>query len=365
VTLTSSAQAQAHLGALDQAGHEADRAAELPRAWWREAGGLGWLGAAQPLKDGGAPSPAWGRLHAEVGRRCATRRGALTVQAMVADALTRWGSAGAKARWLAPLLSGELVAALALTEPDAGSDAARLTTRAERGQAGWTLTGQKAWTSFGQTADLFLVFARDGDSVQGYLVEPQANLHREPAGPPAGMRASALAHLRLDGCACPLDARLGGGALPGLGLVAHRALELGRLSVAWGCVGAIEGCLCEALTYTRARTIYKGSLLEQPLAQQRVARLVQGARAARLLCQDAAQKRDAHDPDAGLAVLVAKLTASQAAKRAVDDAGLLMGARGCMEGAYVERCRRDAAVMEQIEGPTPLLEALIAEGLGP
>ncbi len=340
---------------------EADRTGTLPAEVLREATRLGLWGAVLTgLGDPDNRMVRMGMLHEEIGRGCSSLRSLLTVHSMLAFALDRWGSAAAKRRWLADVSSGELRGAFCMTEPDAGSDVSAVTTTATRTAEGYVLNGHKKWVTGGEHADLLLVFARTERGLSAFVVDAHLlGVHRTPVRGILGTRASMLAEIRFTGCRVPLDSLVGA---EGMGLaVATGALDIGRHSVASGCVGIIEACLDAALAHTGRRT-QGGSLLhDHQLVQKMITDMSTDLRAARLLCREAGELKDDGDPATITATCVAKYFASTAAMRAASDAVQLHGANGCGEEYPVNRYFRDAKVMEIIEGSSQIQQTLIAK----
>jgi len=340
---------------------EWDRAARTPPEAIRRVAEAGFLGAVLPREVGGAgmDTATFGILNEELGRGCSSIRSLLTVHSMVSFAVARWGSRAQKERWLGPLARGEVIGAFGLSEPGAGSDAASIETEAVPDGDGYVLHGRKKWTTYGQVADLFLVFAKAGGKPLAFLVERGTpGFTVSPLSGITGTRASMLAELHLDGCRVPRESRVAG---PGFGIgVALSALEVGRFSVASGCVGIIQACLDASLRYASERRQFGQLIREHQLVQRMIADMATGLRAARLLCQRAAELRDAGDPAAAGEIFVAKYFASTAATRAALDAVQLHGANGCSEEYPVERYLRDSRVMEIIEGSTQIQQVTIA-----
>jgi methoxymalonate biosynthesis protein len=323
----------------------------------------GWWGATVPADCGGA-GMSWrtlGALHEEVGRGCSSVRSLLTVHAMVTWSIDRWGTTEQRERWLPRLAAGELLGAFCLTEPDAGSDAAAISTMAEPHDGGHALTGTKLWITGGQVAGLFLVFARTGPGISAFLVPRGApGLTVTPIKEALGTRASMLAELTLDRCELPADALLGP---PGFGLatVVTGALDIGRFSVACGCVGIVQACLDASAARATQRVHRDGPLKDRQLVRRMLSDMVVDARAGRLLCEQAARLKDEDDAGTIMATWVAKYHASRAAARAAADAVQIHGARGCVPGHGVDRFYRDAKVMEIIEGSNELQQITIAD----
>jgi len=139
-----------------------DRAECMPAEVVRQLASKGWLGAVLPADCGGAGfnMVAFGLLNEELGRGCSSIRSLLTVHSMAALTIWRWGTEAQKAEWLEKLGQGQAIAAFALTESEAGSDAREIRTEAVASGDDFLLSGHKKWITFGQMADLFLVFAR-------------------------------------------------------------------------------------------------------------------------------------------------------------------------------------------------------------
>ncbi|HEX2091037.1 MAG TPA: acyl-CoA dehydrogenase family protein [Longimicrobiaceae bacterium] len=340
---------------------EWDRAERTPAETIRRVAEVGYLGALLPREVGGAgmDTVTFGVLNEELGRGCSSIRSLLTVHSMVAFTVHRWGSRAQKERWLGLLARGETVAAFGLSEPGAGSDPSAIETEAAPDGDGYVLRGRKKWTTYGQVADLFLVFARSEGKPVALLVERETpGLTVQPLRGITGTRASMLAELRFDGCRVPRENRVAG---PGFGIgVALSALEVGRFSVASGCVGILQACLEASLAYASERVQFGAPLREHQLVQRMITDMATELRAARLLCRRAAELRDAGDPSAPEEIFVAKYFASTAATRAALDAVQIHGANGCTEEYPVERYLRDTRVMEIIEGSTQIQQMTIA-----
>ena len=324
----------------------------------------GWLGALLPAAaGGGAMDPVtYGLLTEEIGRGCSSLRSLLTVHEMASVAVARWGGRELKQEVLGTLARGERIAALALTEPEAGSDAKSLLTSARQdgGEGGdWVLDGRKRWITFGMVADLFLLFARHADGLAAFLVPADApGFARRPIPDVVGTRAAALAELELAGCRVPARYLVGRVGF-GFSHVAASALDQGRYSVAWGAVGVSQACLEASREHTARRRQFGKPLAEHQLVQQKLTDMIVETRAARLLCYRAGHLRRQGDPSAAAETLLAKYYASRAAVRAALDAVQLHGAEGLSAANPLERYLRDAKVTEIIEGSTQILQSLI------
>ncbi len=340
-----------------------DREQHIPAAALRGFADTGWLGAIAPTAAGGRGLGAreFGRVNALLGAACSSLRSLLTVHSMVIHAVTRFGSPAQRERWLPRLASGALLAGFALSEPEVGSDAAAIQTAAVADGDGYSLTGGKRWITFGEVADLLLVFARTDAGPTAFLVETSLpGVRRLPIRDMLGVRASMLAAVHLEDCRVPADARLG---KPGLGVtfVAQSALDWGRLSVAFGAVGIARRCLAVSGAYAEQRRQFGQRLCDHQLIRRMLTDMLVETRAAGLLCERAADLKDRGDPRSLAEVSAAKYYATRAASRAATDAVQILGANGCSPDYPVERLLRDARIMEIIEGSNEMHQLSLAE----
>ena len=366
----TSAQTEAQLGFRDYVDREIapraddyDRRQAIPREAILCLAAQGYLGAVLPSSVGGLGLDAitLGLLHEEVGRGCSSLRSLLTVHSMVGFAVQRWGSAAQKRSWLPRLATGEALGAFALTEPNVGSDASGIEMTATHRDGSYVLSGRKRWITFGQVADIFLVFARFQGLPIALLVERQTpGLRIEPIDGVLGTRASMLAELHFDECPVPRENLVGGVGF-GFSAVGASALELGRLSVAFGCVGIGQACLEACSRYTSERRQFGAYLKDHQLVRRMMTDMVTNVKAARLLCFQASYMRDIGHPTATQDAFVAKYFASTMATRAARDAVQIHGANGCGPEYSVQRYLRDATVMEIIEGSTQIQQITIAD----
>jgi glutaryl-CoA dehydrogenase (non-decarboxylating) len=344
-----------------QAG-SSDRAQALSARLIQKMAQHRYLVATLPKEAGGdgLDMLSYGLLNEEMGRACGSVRNLIGVQGMVAHALLKWGGEDQKKRWLARIGTGETLAAFALSEPGIGSDAKNLATTAEERDSHYVLHGIKKWVSFGQSADLFLVFAQTEGQIGAFLVERHVpGLTTKPIRDLLGLRASMLAELHLKDCEIPRENLLGNvGA--GFHFVANAALDYGRYSTAFGCVGLAQACLEASLAYTQRRRQFGVPIASHQLVQQMLTNMIVQVEAARLLCLQAGYLRDRKDPDAIRRTLIAKYFSSTQAFQIATDAVQLHGASGCSTDYPVERYWRDAKIQEIIEGTTQIQQTQIA-----
>ncbi|HEX5735281.1 MAG TPA: acyl-CoA dehydrogenase family protein [Blastocatellia bacterium] len=339
-----------------------DRAEAIAPELIEKLARAGYLALTLPVEYGGEAESmiTYGLLHEQVGRGCSSVRSILTVHTMVAHAIARWGSAAQKKRLLPRLASGEMVAAFCLTEAHAGSDARNMEAVATKTPDGFRLSGHKKWITAGQIARLYLVLAQCDRQPCAFLVErdtPGLSIH--PIAGMLGVRASMLADLVLRDCQVSEEMRVGPIGF-GFSHVAGAALDLGRYSVACGCVGIAQACLDACERYVGHRRQFGVLIREHQLIQKMLTEAMVGTQAARLMCYRAGYLRDKRDAGAMLETAMAKYFASRMATKIAADAVQIHGANGCSADYPVQRYLRDAKIMEIIEGSTQVMETLIA-----
>jgi glutaryl-CoA dehydrogenase (non-decarboxylating) len=340
-----------------------DEAEQIPSNLIEKLALQGYLGAVLPERNGGMGLDmiSCGLLNEEVGRACSSVRSLLTVHGMVSLALQRWGSSEQQEVWLPQLASGARIASFGLTEANVGSDAKSVETTATPSGKSYLLNGQKKWITFGQIADVFLIFAQSEGKPAAFLVERNTpGLVINPIRGMLGVRASMLAELRLEDC-CISRSNLVGRVSFGFSHVAATALDYGRYSVAWGCVGIGQACVEACLRYTNVRRQFGAYLREHQLVQQMLTEMITNVKAARLLCYQAGYLKDVRDLRAITETSIAKYFASRTAFKAANDAVQIHGANGCSSEYNVQRYLRDAKIMEIIEGSTQMQQVNIAK----
>ena len=340
-----------------------DREERVPQELISKIAARGYLGALVPRNgaEKGMDIITFGLLHEEFGQACSSLRSLLTVHNMVAHALLRWGSRVQREYWLPRLLSGEVIAAFCLTEPSVGSDATSVETTATLSGDSYLLNGCKKWITFGQIAGLFLVFGQCEGKSAAFLVEKESRgLSIKPINGMLGVRASMLAELHLNDCRVPKENLLGRVG-SGFSHVAASALDYGRYSVAWGCVGIAQACVDASLKYAEERKQFGEYLKDHQLIRRMLTNMITNVKAARLLCLHAGYLKEIGDPQAMIETSIAKYFAATNASKAANDAVQIHGANGCSGDFPVERFFRDARIMEIIEGSTQMQQLTIAE----
>jgi hypothetical protein len=288
----------------------------------------------------------------------------------VASVLRRHGSEEQRTRWLPVLASGEALGAFALSEPEVGSDARAVATRAEREGDGWRLNGRKRWVTNGARAGLVVTFARTGeDGVGAFLVPPDTDGYtvggRETT---LGLRASETVAVELS------DVRLGADALLGdaaAGLAyALEALDVGRAGIAAQAVGIARAAMEHAAAYALEREQFGGAIARFGAIQAKLADMAHRIAAGRALAHEAgaaldAARNGAGHPRTGVGgvtsrAAIAKLVASEAATWVADEAIQVYGGYGYMRHYPVEKLLRDAKGTEIYEGTNEIMRKVIA-----
>jgi butyryl-CoA dehydrogenase len=348
---------------------ELDRAHEFPRAIVNRLGALGLMGVMVPEKWGGAGMDALSYALAleEISRACASTGVIMSVQnSLVCAPLVSAGTDAQRARWLPDLATGKKIGCFALSEPEAGSDAAAQRTSAVRRGGGWVLSGTKNFITNAPVADLMLVAANTdpGKGAKGisiFLV-PTATPGVKIGKPDdkLGIRAAVSAQVFLADCAVGEDALLGA---EGEGFkLAMRALDGGRIGIAAQAVGIARAAFEDAVQYAQERKTFGQPIAHHQAIQFKLADMCTEIEAARLLLWRAAVKKDSgarYTTEAAKA----KLFASEVANRAAKEALQVFGGYGYLTDFPAERHYRDAKITEIYEGTSEIQRLVIASSL--
>jgi len=322
----------------------------------------GYLGSMLPSQYGGMglDMVTIGVLNEEVGRGCSSVRSLLTVHGMVALAIYRWGTQKQRNYWLPKLAEGSVIGAFGLTEPQVGSDAKSIQTKAILDGNDYVLNGVKKWITMGQIADVFLIFAMCEGGPVAFIVERNTpGVEVNQINSMLGVRGSMLGEIKFSHCRIPKE-NLIGRIGTGLSHIALSCLDYGRYTIAWGCVGLAQACLEHSLHYARTRKQFGSAIGENQLIQKMLTEMVVQVKAARLLCINAGELKDEGSPDSIMETWNAKYYASSMAVKVANDAVQIHGANGCSGDYPVERYYRDAKINEVIEGTSQMHEVMIA-----
>jgi alkylation response protein AidB-like acyl-CoA dehydrogenase len=344
---------------------ENDRAERFDRELARKLGEVGFLGPILDEAYGGRNLDyiGYGLIVEAIGRADSSARTVVSVQtSLVGSAIEKWGTEEQKQRWLPDLCSGEGLGCFGLTEPDTGSDAANLRTRATKTDSGWSISGQKMWISLGNAAEFALIFAQTDPEKKhkglACFIVPTASegfTSQEIHGK-LGLRSSDTAELSLDAVEVGDDALLG--AVGDGFKVAMSALESGRYSVAAGCVGICDGCVEASVDYAKERQQFGVPLARFQLVQEMIADMILKRDASRMLVLRAGMLKDEGKPNA-TETSVAKVFATESAVECANLAIQVHGGSGYVDDYPVERYLRDARVTTLYEGTSQIQKLII------
>ena len=323
----------------------------------------GYLGAIVPREYGGAGLDyiSYGLVVEEIGRGCSAMRTVLSVQtSLICSAILNWGTEEQKQRYLPKLCSSEWLGCFGLTEPDTGSDAANLRTRATRDGDGWRINGAKMWISNANHAKVALIFAQtDPDlrhkGIACFLVATdQDGYQAQPIEGKMGLHASDTGSISLDDVHCDeVLGEVGDGFK-----VAMSALDSGRYSVAAGCVGIFQGCVEESVRYAKERQQFGRPIASFQLVHAMIADMIVKTDAARLLVWRAGFLKDRGLPNT-TETSIAKLYASESAVECANTAIQVHGGAGYVDDHPVERYFRDVRVTTLYEGTSQIHQLII------
>ncbi|WP_248930389.1 acyl-CoA dehydrogenase family protein [Paenibacillus hamazuiensis] len=340
-----------------------DRQESLPREVIDGLASRGLLGAAIPAEYGGLGLDPlrYGALTEIIGKACCSTRALLTVHtSLVGETLVRLGTQAQRERFLPDMARGSRIACFALSEPGVGTDATSVTTSSRKQGDVYVLNGRKKWISFAAIADLFLVFASDGDKVSAFLAErSMPGLSVKPMSGLLGNRAAHMAEVIFENVEVPAENMVG---RPGTGFsfVANTALFYGRYSIAWAGVAIGQAALEEMVGYAREREQFGRKIGEFQLIQGIIADSVTRVHAARALCERSGRMRLSGDDDAVMEVNIAKYFSSKTALQVASDAVQVFGGNGCWNEYPVERLFRESKILEIIEGTSQVQQVMIA-----
>ncbi|MGE3955387.1 MAG: acyl-CoA dehydrogenase family protein [Vicinamibacterales bacterium] len=345
-----------------------DESGEFPLGVIRAAAAHGLLGITVP--------PAWGGRGLDyvsyaaaieaVSRASATVGVSLVVQqSLVADLLAHAGRAPQKEQWLRRLATGEAIGAFALSEPEAGTDAANQQTRAERTSDGYRIVGRKVWVANADVASVAIVFActrpgQRGQGVTAFLVPMDApGISRTSRNDSLGVRG--LGCMDLDFDVRVRDDQVLGAVDQGFRL-AMWALQGGRVGIAAQALGIGEAAIAEAIAFAKTRHTFGQPIAKYEAIQWMLADVATELEAARMLTWKAADAKDRQERSR-VESSMAKLAASEAAHRATDRAMQIMASAGYRRGSTIERLFRDVRATEIYQGTSEAQRLIIAQGI--
>ncbi|GAA4977072.1 acyl-CoA dehydrogenase [Yinghuangia aomiensis] len=346
-----------------------EEAGRFPRDVFRTLGAAGLLSLPYPEEYGGGGQPyeVYLQMLEELAAGWLAVGLGVSVHTLACFPMASYGTAEQRAEQLPAMLSGELLGAYCLSEPQSGSDAAALSTRAVADPDGeaYTVDGTKAWTTHGGVADFYTVMVRTGEAgargISTLLVRADADgLSFGAPERKMGMRSSPTALVHLDGVRVPAVSRIGE---EGIGFrIALSALDSGRLGIAACAVGVAQAALDAAVEYARERRQFGAPIADLQGIQFLLADMATAVEAGRALYLSAARLRDSGRPF-GKEAAMAKLFCTDAAMRVTTDAVQVFGGYGYTTDFPVERYMREAKVLQIVEGTNQIQRVVISRHL--
>ena len=345
---------------------EIDREHRHPAELVARMAELGLLGIAVPEQYGGAgfDNVSYVLAMDEIARACASTAVIMSVNnSLVCDPILRFGTEAQKQQWLVPLASGKLLGCFALSEPEAGSDAAAQKTIATRDGSDWVIQGTKNWITNGPVADACVLFTMN-DPAAGHkgitaFILPMKTKGVRTGKPDdkLGIRGSKSSQIYLDDVRLPADALLGevGGGFK----IAMSTLDGGRIGIAAQAIGIARAALEDSLAYAQQRRTFGKAIAQHQANAFKLADMATEIDAARLLALRAAYLKDTKQPY-GKEAAMAKLFASETANKAAREAIQIFGGNGYVTEFPVERHFRDAKITEIYEGTSEIQRLVIA-----
>lgn len=349
-----------------------DALGEFPFETIRKAGELGFMGVEVPEEYGGAGLDAisYVLLMEEIAAADAAHSTIISVNnSLYCGGILRFGTEAQKQRFVRPIASGEAIGAYGLTEPQSGSDAANMRTRAVLSSDGthYVINGKKSWITSGPVADFMLLFAvtdpeKKSRGISAFVVDTRApGFVRGKTEPKLGIRASATCEIELTDYRCPVENRLGE---EGEGFaIAMQVLDSGRIGIAAQAVGIARAAYEASLSYVKERKAFGAPIGSFQMIQQKLADMKCRLEAARLLTLRAAWTKEQSKVDGRRYTLegsIAKLTASETAMFCAHAAVQIHAGMGYSKELPVERYFRDAKITEIYEGTSEIQRMVIA-----
>ena len=348
---------------------EAEATETFPRDVFRLLGRAGLLGLPYPEEHGGGGQPyeVYLQVLEEIGAAWSSVGVGVSVHALSCFGLATRGTEEQKQTFLPDMLGGDLLGAYCLSEPQAGSDPAAMSTRARRDGDDYVLDGAKAWTTHGGQADFYKVMARtsgqpgERHGISCFLVPADADgLTADAPEKKMGLTGSTTATMRFDGVRVPVERRLGE---EGEGLkIALAGLDAGRLGIAAVATGLAQGALDQSVAYAQDRETFGRAIIDHQGLAFVLADMAAAVESARSTYLAAARRKDQGLPYSTQAS-VAKLVATDNAMKVTTDAVQVLGGYGYTRDFPVERYMREAKVMQIFEGTNQIQRMVIGRAL--
>jgi alkylation response protein AidB-like acyl-CoA dehydrogenase len=345
-----------------------DETGQFPLGVIRATANRGLLGATLPVEWGGAGLDFLSYILAieAIAAASATVAVSLVVQnSLVADLIAHAGNADQKEEWLRKLTSGDAIGAFALSEPDAGTDAANQKTTAVKSGDGYRMSGRKVWVANAEVASVAIVFARTragqrGKGITAFIVPMDTpGITRIARADSLGVRGLGCMDLEFD---VTLSQKHVLGAVDHGFRMAMWALEGGRIAIAAQALGIGEAAIAEAIAYAKQRETFGQPIASYQAIQWMLADMATELEAARLLTWKAAAGR-MHQERGAVEAAMAKVAASEAAHKAADRAMQILASAGYRRGSVAERLFRDVRAVEIYQGTSEAQRMIIANGI--
>ncbi len=344
------------------------------REWVQRLGNAGWLRYCVPAEFGGAlpklDSRALAILRETLAFYSPLADFAFAMQGLGSGAITLAGTPEQQTAYLPHVASGKKIAAFALSEADAGSDAGAMTTTAVQTDNGWAINGSKTWISNGGIADFYVTFVKTDTNagtrgITPFIVDATTS-GLDASAQIAVMAPHPLATLKFENCVVPAGSQLG--ELNGGFKLAMQTLDIFRASVAAAALGMARRALAEAVSYSKQRSMFGGKLADFQLTQAKLGEMAALVDAAALLTYRAAWLRDEGERTGNIAKVtseaaMAKMTATENAQRVIDMALQMHGGLGVKVGTKVESLYRDIRSLRIYEGATEVQQLIIGKAL--
>ncbi len=338
-----------------------DENEEIPQEIISQIGELGILGAAFPLEYGGSGFGEVGYclIQEEIGRACLSTATFIGAHVSIGtNSIFNGGNEEQKQKYIPQLASGEKIAAFALTEQGAGSDAFNLRTKAEKDGDNWIINGEKLWITNGPFADVFAVYARTNRGITAFVVEKDAEGFSTGAPEKKmGIKGSKTSSLTFDNVVVPDANRLG---QDGRGfLIAMKTLDAGRLGLGAACLGGMKEMLELSVQYAKERKQFS-----EPIANFQAVQEMLSEMATQIYICESLIYRTAYKYDAGTMLsresAMVKLVASEGLHKCVDLAMQVHGGMGFSREMPIERFYRDSRINKIFEGTNEIQKFIIA-----
>lgn len=351
---------------------EHDASGDFPMATIKKMGAMGLMGIEVPEEYGGAgmDTLAYVLTMIEVAKADASHSTILSVNNSLYNyGILKFGTEEQIREWVTPIATGEAIGAYSLTEPNSGSDAATMASRAVLNEAGthYIINGTKSWVTSGPVADRIVLFTmtdpdKGNKGITAFLIDAhQKGFIRGKKEPKLGIRASATSEIMFEDYACPVENVLGG---VGNGFkIAMTVLDAGRIGIASQALGIAEAAYEAAVAYARERQAFGAPIGSFQMIQQKIADMKTRLEASRALLYNAVQAKMRAMETGGrfsLEASIAKLYASEAAAFITDEALQIHGGMGYSKEMPVERYYRDARITRIYEGTSEIQRMVIA-----